>query len=457
MPLVRAASRRSATTAPAYIQILLVCVVLGCRGSDSVEPRAERELRPNYSLGGGESKSVTLPPTQLYDPYTTASLDSFAGPRVASISVAENDPFFIYKNYPPADQGQLVASVIASGYSYSATNCVAQVMVVFPGNSLTSLAQTCGGGTRTLFWLVHGLGTVQRVGNMPGTAPPGCGPAPRVPCYYFTGGGHTVEVQVLPASLELTATRTAVTPGQSVTFVTSANPVKYASAVVPISVQQWRWVPDGGGTTIVCGVGKTCVRTITTSGTMYVDGTVNGDPQTKSIRVYVFPCLTGDPVFDSPNVRNGLRATWNTMLNSTGLNGPERIGGLDCSSGDGECTPVTFPPGRRDNNCQAWFGDQEIPITMDTLWHTHNHDPDDPNDHLPVGPDCPKSHGGNAAKGPTVPNDLETAGKAALIVDPSYVYFLPPNRFGLVDQLAVRDWPLKGSNTNACNLLAPPL
>jgi hypothetical protein len=327
--------------------LVVACVLTGCGPNDSVAPGVEQELVPSYSLDGGDSKTVTLPTTQMYDAFASVTVDSFPGPRVVTIAVVANDLLVIRKNYPPGEKDALVANATASGYKYSPTTCVGIVKVAYPGNAMASPSEACGGAPRTLTWLVRGTGTILRQGNMPGTVPPACGPAPYIPCYYYGGGAHQVEIRVVPIPLALRANRTAITPGQSVVFTASANPVTYAGLTVPMTVQQWRWVPDSGATSTPCGQAKNCSFVPPASGTMYVDAEVNGVTQTKSVHVLVDSCITGDSLLDTKKLRDALKNNWNnTPKTGAPEDRMERMS--DCvPNGDG-CEWQLLPPNGAD-------------------------------------------------------------------------------------------------------------
>lgn len=403
---------------------------------------------------GAPPTNVTLPSAQQYNTVTSTSVPAFSTPTLVHIEASGN--IQVFKNWPPAEAGTEFASIPPQGgnQGLQTMNCYGVVTLWFQWTGTVYLGD-CNGPGRTDAVLVHGVGSAQRGYPYPGSTPPACGYYPYTPCYSYAGGSQTITITPVAADLQLTASTRAVTSGQVVSFVASVSPLRVDNIDVPLQVQRWRWVATSGASTTVCGTMKTCTYQPQVSGTMYVDALANGQAQTKSVQVYVFPCLTGNGLLDDPDIRNGLRDAWaaSGADSKPGNQRTERIGGLKCEAG--LCTPHLSPVGPKDNACKSYFtpamqGDSVV-------WHMHPFKPQDPTDPLPIGDSCPGSTGGMAASGPTWPDDyLSSGGRPHIVVDGSDVWAIPGWTSGPVPTPLDAHWFPRNGPT-ACDALAAPI
>jgi hypothetical protein len=239
------------------------------------------------------------------------------------------------------------------------------------------------------------------------------------------------------AKLSLKASRYVVQPNTSVTFTASISPTTVGNGLSISWSRSWRWVPDGGGTPQTCGSAETCMKTITASGTMFVDGVINTEQQTASVHIRVINCLTGDSLLDSLPILDALK----TDMDSSGfpgsdiLNRRERKSGIYCDGG--VCIRVLYPPEQGDGPCSTTFPDDHSP-TLIGQTHAHPFRPYNPNPGAsPPGtfdtiPDICKDslHQGKttaAGFGPSDP-DYDHVGGTGIpqwIIDPDSIYFIP--------------------------------
>lgn len=456
------------------VRTLIPLIMLGMNAACTDRPDAtgpdsstetESPLRP--SLTTAQTWSYSISPThsnaEVIDP-----IGDFPYPTLIKVTQSgiehkfytEASAFF----YPPA-AGTLGGSFNARGQYINGT-CFHGVEVLIGVTAIWD----CNVPTVPLaseFWaVVQGTGVVHWNRNKESRHSFGveyCGPS-TAPCWDFTGG-FAITVERLAAELTLTASARAITPGTSVTFTGTVTPATGGPHAMPFEVLSWTWRPDTGAVVPdACSPNPentnpaTCSYQPASSGRMELRALVNGQEETKEVRVEIFPCLTGDSLLDNPDVRKGLRDAWDAAgwPNTLPEDRVERIGGLHCENG--QCTSHLYPKGPSDNACDSYFAD--APVTANTVvaWHMHPFNPTDPNDPLPIGPACPRSNGGSAAFGPS-PKDYEAAGgKPHIVVDPQYVYVIPaadgaetPGPDDLFKQRRT------GNTSDVCDPLALPL
>lgn len=127
------------------------------------------------------------------------------------------------------------------------------------------------------------------------------------------GGGIFITLERVVMTATITANHKAVTPNTIVTFTTTLGPDSVTDhgtkIALPTSLAYW-FIPDTGGRVNgACSWNvHTCDYTPPASGTMWYGGTLNGEPDSVGAHVDVVPCLTGDSVLDSRDIRDSLLA-----------------------------------------------------------------------------------------------------------------------------------------------------
>jgi hypothetical protein len=195
---------------------------------------------------------------------------------------------------------------------------------------------------------VKGWGRVRR-GNM-FTHTNSCGYG--VQCRTFSGE-QTASVRVLPAGLQLRASKRFVGVNENVAFTADADPVKIEGVTVPVHVTGWQWSASGGGAgaTGQCAPGNPCTRSIKESGTMQVTAIVQGVQRTASVDVQVVPCPTGDTIADNPVWRSGLAAAW-AESNAEAAPADRKERGVYLFDSAGTYQARLSPPDSTDTACQ---------------------------------------------------------------------------------------------------------
>ncbi|MBV6505390.1 MAG: hypothetical protein ILNGONEN_00949 [Syntrophorhabdaceae bacterium] len=240
---------------------------------------------------------------------------------------------------------------------------------------------------------------------------------------------------VIPRSrVSVTAVPSALTPNNSATFTASVAPTG-----PPWSISSWRWQPDsgslgqgigGGG----CGWNKNpCTKPITRSGTMTVLVSIDGVPDSASVRVNCLPCVTGDSLLDDARLRRLL----SSVLAASNPNAApdqrkERIG-VRLRRPDGSIVDSLLPPLPGASPCRSWGVGQWDPGSLNSVGtivvfiHSHPFKPGPvTTDTLPNScrnPSLPANLPQAAAPGPS-PADAGMPGPQ-LIIDKDNVYYLP--------------------------------
>lgn len=308
--------------------------------------------------------------------------------------------------------------------------------------------------------IVEGTGRVQWI--RPGGGGWNCDYQGTPDCFSYSGS-FDVSVTPFPAALVLKASRSAVTPGQSVTFTAAVVPDTIENIGVPFKVAEWRWLPDGGGGGTVltqCAGQKICNYAPVVSGTMRATGYANGADDVATVHVTVFPCLTGDSLLDNPLVRDLLRMTGavSGYPSQPPADRLERGGALHCTL-SGECEPVLYPPGPDDDACNWWPPTDIPPGTIrPVVVHTHEFAPFDT---LPPEAVCRRRPGAKALPPGTIRlaghgpsgGDYYTGGAHGIIITPNLVWLIPPRPFG-ADPEPGDEVPF---DRQACDPLAAPI
>lgn len=147
--------------------------------------------------------------------------------------------------------------------------------------------------------LVSGNGTVTRG---PGV-PQDIGDCDRSKCHTYSGFQST-WVLPLHADLRLMVYPDSGMPGAKITFSAGVNPLSFKNIPVPIKLLSWQWSAAGGGSgqTVPCAQPVTpCVVTVMESGTMQLTALINGEEQTASANVGIFPLAAPCPAAVLPN------------------------------------------------------------------------------------------------------------------------------------------------------------
>jgi hypothetical protein len=152
------------------------------------------------------------------------------------------------------------------------------------------------------------------------------------PCYTYSGS-QTYSITPVRFDMALTADKEVIPSPQAVKFQAGSVPFAYEYNAVPFRVTNWEWRAEDGtaGQTVPCSPSSNpCSTVVKESGTMTVTALVNGFEQTKSVKVEVIPCPTGDPILDNEALRNQLMAA---MARSNPDSTPEsmkrrEVGGL---------------------------------------------------------------------------------------------------------------------------------
>ncbi len=180
-----------------------------------------------------------------------------------------------------------------------------------------------------------------------------CGVYQQKPCWIYQGASEIVITR-MPATLTLVSNASApVKNGQEVRFSMASEPVAYAGTAVEMFETAWRWQPDAptgtdsvtrADTTACASIvdrGKTCVRNMVRSGTIFVRAYVNGVEQEKSVHVDVKPKPTIKLTVSMDSVNAG-----DTVLVTATITGADRdsIRGYTYGPETGQGTCFTVKP-----------------------------------------------------------------------------------------------------------------
>jgi hypothetical protein len=103
-------------------------------------------------------------------------------------------------------------------------------------------------------------------------------------------GSFTVLITPVPGFLRTTGSAYTVVRGTTVRFTAEAIPASIGGKVMPKQIA-WRYVTDGGQTVYPCGPWSPCDYAPTSSGVMYIEGSVNNVPATASEAISVIDSL----------------------------------------------------------------------------------------------------------------------------------------------------------------------
>jgi hypothetical protein len=410
---------------------------VACGGEMPVGTSGEsRRNRPApIALAVAPTYSTTLSPTTSRTGIGPIPIGTY--PELTLVEIKATgliDRYWGHVWYYGTKQGQFDQQIDAAGLS-----CTQNALIGFDSPAAGWFCDTQGLAIRDewrIVVVVQGAGRVTWV--RPGTG--GQCDSPGTPdCFTYTGA-FDISVTPFPAELVLTASRSAVTPGENVTFTASVTPGTIENVTVPFKVQEWRWLPNAGGEGTVlaqCANQKFCNYAPTVSGTMRATGFANGAEDGATVQVTVFPCLTGDSLLDDPLVRDLLRMTGDVSgyPSQAPANRLERGGALHCTL-SGACEPVLYPPGPDDDACNWWPPTVIPPGTIrPVVVHTHEFAPFDT---LPPESVCRRKPGAKplptgtirlAGHGPSG-GDFFTGGAHGIIIAPNAVWLIPPRPFG---------------------------
>lgn len=408
---------------------------VACGGETPVgaDPDSGRVPGAPIALAVAPTYSTALSPTTSRSGIGPIALGTYPEPTLVEIRATGTiDRYYGFVWYYYSLQGQFDRTIDAGG-DYGTQ----YVHIAFDSPAMGWFKDTQGlplqeEWSKTV--VVQGSGRAEWV--RPGTG--GQCDSPGTPdCFTYTGS-FQVSVTPFPAELVLKASRSAITPGQSVAFTASVAPDTVENIGVPFKVVEWRWLPDAGGEGAVltqCANQKICSYAPSVSGTMRATGFANAAAAEAEVQVTVFPCLTGDPLLDNPRVRDGLRSSFDSLgyPHLSPADRTERGGGAFLGpNGDTLWVPV-FPPGPRDDACSFWPSDHasSFPGNPIISWHGHAFDA---GDELPGVDDCyrdprlaPLGPGDKRYAGARPSsNDINEGGTVDnIIVTPSYVWLRP--------------------------------
>jgi murein DD-endopeptidase MepM/ murein hydrolase activator NlpD len=89
-----------------------------------------------------------------------------------------------------------------------------------------------------------------------------------------------------------------------ISFYAGVNPLSIKNITVPLKILSWQWTADGGGSgqTVPCAQPiNPCIATVMESGTMQLTALANGEEQTASASVGIWPLAAPCPAAVLPN------------------------------------------------------------------------------------------------------------------------------------------------------------
>ena len=433
-------------------------LLLACATDDSTGPNRGGTFRPAFAQG--QSYGGVVPVGDQYLLNGQAALPSYTNTTLVKITVSgvtkeiwNSVPDGINPPPSPGDINKtynVYGSLISGGCYYGVKLTYNQVNN-WPPPGCNNTGGSSVDTTVSWYLSVRGGGSALRTGRY-------SNPLWNGQPYYRYEGDLPISVEWVAAEAELTASKRSITASQSVTFTASVSPANAGGVPMPFSVVKWRWKPDNGPEQYPCGPFLQCSHAPTKSGTMFVDLLVNGVPETQSVHVDVYSCLTGDSLLDDPAVRQGVREVWG----GSGAGGPdslrrERYGAVHCSGSECVFQLYPFNPAT-DDACGA----EVVPEAQDGEVLIHDH---------PFRPRTEFTNGTSCSQGSFRPDDrpsdtdfLNLAGPRILIViDRLDVYVVPRTVDGLPPSpgpngnysgaFTTRRWAGQG----ACDVTAPPI
>jgi|GEM_PF-5502747 len=345
-----------------------VLALSACNGLDSTDPFAAytSDTRPHVVACGSGSVTVTPPstaPVAMCDFGTSFVLVqlSFAG----SITVT-----------PQAGQAY---QTDPRGRPWGFGACVEGVY---------ALSNTDGPWT---------AGACSQTGTLPGAAytmmrgavrAQWMGPIPNPPESQSSySGSFTLSYTRVTGTGSVRADKYAIQSGGTVTFTASITPMTVGGGVqVPNSVR-WRWVadvPGGSDPSQNCGPTLICATSISSSGSMFGDFVINGEPSSQSVRIAVNTCPpTGDPWMDNPDFRKHLDD--DLTASNPGAPGTHEVPGMWYTNDQtGEPFYVPAPTNTTSSPCtfsvpsSPGFPLDDSTRTWQVLTHTHPRYPGQP-------------------------------------------------------------------------------
>jgi hypothetical protein len=415
--------------------LLTTVIVTACGDEVPSGPPTSEPVGNGIALAVAPTYSTSLSPTTSRTGIGPIGLGTYPEPTLVEIRATGTiDRYYGFVWYYYALQGQFDRTIDAGG-DYGTQ----YVHIAFDSPAMAWFKDTQGLPLQeewSKVAVVQGSGRAEWV--RPGTG--GQCDTPTTPDCFSYSGSFDVSVTPFPAELVLEASKSAVTPGQNVTFTASVVPDTIENVGVPFKVAEWRWLPDAGGEGAVltqCANQKLCNFAPTVSGTMRATGFANGADDVATVHVTVFPCLTGDSLLDDPLVRELLRMTGAVTgyPSQPPADRLERGGALHCTL-SGECEPVLYPPGPDDDACNWWPPTTIPPGTIrPVVVHTHEFAP---GDELPPEIVCRRKPGLKslpagvirlAGDGPSG-GDFATGAALGIILAPNTVWVIPPRPFG---------------------------
>lgn len=452
---------------------MIIAGLLSC--SDGGRNPADPSREGVTSIGSrpasvqGQSFSGTLSVSGQYDNTGQVSLPTYTSTTLVKITVSGLTQQIW--NSPPSgmspqpQSGDLNAAYNVRGAPFSG-GCPYGLKLEYGGGWYDMLpppgcnsAPASSNDTTVIWYMTLSSGTNRMIRS---GAPTYTNPETGLPMYRYSGTLN-VAVDWIQADAKLSANKRAITANTQVTFTASVSPTSAGGVSVPFSVVKWRWQPDNGPAVnpVTTCSGVTCLYSPAKSGTMFVDVMVNGVTDTKSIHITVFPCLIGDSLMDNPEIRRGIRESWDSShTNAPDTQRLETGGMYSCTNGI--CSSTTFPHNASlGQDACTYHWDPSLAGGGIVYWHTHPFMPMDPNDPLPLAPFCPRNnprtlppgHVRVASRGPSDSDYVAASGFPHIVVDKENAYLIP----GYPNNTPANLFTKPRSGPNGCDILAAPI
>lgn len=393
------------------LRIFLLCgvVAVGCKGDDISSPH-NTALSPRYStLPSGGSYSIPLPPDNQPPDLGGAPLAAsgvIIPDSTSNFRMRVAGPFTLRDNPACGQAFPATYQIDGNGFQGNWTDGnplriewsiqgAAAVPTsggeVDPSNqSWVRIARATGG------MLMLGRKSLYSFGQCLNGEPS-----------MLLSGSQVVDIDFVDAPITL-----------SDTFVTAGSPIHASATLINFTTTRaiyWIFEPDAGTATQVCVGVLSCDFTPSTSGRLRIHiNTVGGSVVSRSKRISVLRCPTGDSVLDTPTLRDSLLAAMarSNPDSTTGSMKRREIGGLIFRNVDSlgvtrfyfKEAPTYLRQTACDNEWMIFGGNAAGDIAV-ASFHTHPNAPGDP----VYG--CPDPEAQQVPGGPGKPKYTGDAGK----------------------------------------------